>query len=298
MRALSRLGPAFDALAGRLASGPFMRVAPPRLAVLAYHGISDPACFARQVGWLRCHTHLVGLDDVIAAAHGGPLPRRAVLITFDDADRTLVEHAVPTLVHHGAPAVAFAVAGLVGTDVPFWWDEVGALAPPGANVASMVRELKSVPNDERLARVEALRLTTHRAPVRAEHLSPDQLAGLEAGGVEIGSHSLTHPCLDRCTEDEIAAEAAGSRAILAAALGHPIRAFAYPNGDTDPRVRSAVAAAGYEVAFLFDHRRSPARPPDPLAISRLRVDSDTSLDRLRAIVSGIHPALHHARGGA
>jgi hypothetical protein len=50
------------------------------------------------------------------------------------------------------------------------------------------------------------------------------------------------------------------------------------------------------VAFLFDHRVNPATPGHPLRISRVRVNDHTSLDRFAVIVSGLHPALHHARG--
>ena len=39
-----------------------------------------------------------------------------------------------------------------------------------------------------------------------------------------------------------------------------------------------------------------AAPGHPLRLSRVRVNSDTSLDRFAIILSGLHPALHHARG--
>jgi hypothetical protein len=35
---------------------------------------------------------------------------------------------------------------------------------------------------------------------------------------------------------------------------------------------------------------------NPLRLSRLRVNSDTSLDRFDTVITGLHPALHHARG--
>ena len=91
---------------------------------------------------------------------------------------------------------------------------------------------------------------------------------------------------------------ADAHAALVDALGHAPTAFAYPNGDCDARTREAVDACGYEIAFLFDHRLSPAVPTDRLRVSRLRVDSTTSLDRLSTIVSGLHPAMHRLRGGS
>jgi peptidoglycan/xylan/chitin deacetylase (PgdA/CDA1 family) len=84
---------------------------------------------------------------------------------------------------------------------------------------------------------------------------------------------------------------------LTDALGHEPRTFAYPDGDRDRRAEPTLRELGYEAAFLFDHRLSPVRPRNPLAISRLRVNSTTTLDRFRTIASGLHPTVHRVRGG-
>lgn len=112
----------------------------------------------------------------------------------------------------------------------------------------------------------------------------------------VGNHTMTHPCLPRCRDDKAAEEVERAHRQLTKAIGHPPRSFAYPNGDWDERVERLLAEVGYEAAFLFDHRHNPAMPRHPLRISRLRVNSTTKLDRFATIVSGLHPALHHARG--
>jgi peptidoglycan/xylan/chitin deacetylase (PgdA/CDA1 family) len=127
-------------------------------------------------------------------------------------------------------------------------------------------------------------------------LRRDELPLLEAAGVTVGNHTVTHPCLPQCDADKAVAEVQEAHRRLRDALGHEPRTFAYPNGDWDERAEKALAGAGYEAAFLFDHRTNPATPRHPLRISRLRVNSTTSLDRLAMIVSGLHPALHRARG--
>jgi peptidoglycan/xylan/chitin deacetylase (PgdA/CDA1 family) len=98
--------------------------------------------------------------------------------------------------------------------------------------------------------------------------------------------------------EKIEREIGEAHAVLSSALGHEPTAFAYPNGDHDPRVRGAVQRTGYRLGFLFDHRVSAWPPEDSLRISRLRVDSTATLDRFRLIVSGLHPFLHHALGRA
>jgi peptidoglycan/xylan/chitin deacetylase (PgdA/CDA1 family) len=75
---------------------------------------------------------------------------------------------------------------------------------------------------------------------------------VDALGIEIASHTLTHPHLPRCPPDRLRAEVADSRAVLQDLLGHEVPGFAYPFGDEDPAVVEAVAAAGYREAVRAD----------------------------------------------
>jgi peptidoglycan/xylan/chitin deacetylase (PgdA/CDA1 family) len=283
----------------------FMLQAVRRLAVLAYHGVDDPACFRRQLGWLARTMHPVSMDDVLQAmGGGGSLPSRAVLLTFDDGHRSLLEAGLPLLRERGFPATAFVIGGVLDSDQPFWWTETEQLARQGGrsarlgglDPAAMVRRLKQVPDGERLEVLEELRATAEGPPPRTPQLRRDELPLLEAGGVTVGNHTVTHPCLPRCDDAKAVAEVEQAHRLLGDALGHQPRTFAYPNGDWDGRAEEALAGAGYEAAFLFDHRANPATPRHPLRISRLRVNSTTNLGRFAMIVSGLHPALHHARG--
>jgi peptidoglycan/xylan/chitin deacetylase (PgdA/CDA1 family) len=275
------------------------------LAVLAYHEIRDRERFAWQLDHLRRATSPVSVRDVIRAAEGGiGLPQRAVLVTFDDGHRDVLEVAMPMLRERGMPAVAFVVSGLVGTEAPHWWTEVKDLVATGGRSSAVaglrpedaVRALKRVRNDVRLEALADLRRTAPRPARSVRQLTEDDLDRLESDGVAIGSHSLTHPCLTRCSSETIREEVDEAHEILAASLGHEIDAFAYPDGDRDERVSAIVRSSSHRAGFLFDHRLSPPRPPDPLNISRLRVDADASSDRFRIIVSGLHPSIHRIRG--
>ncbi|NUU22907.1 MAG: polysaccharide deacetylase family protein, partial [Streptomycetaceae bacterium] len=126
-----------------------------RLAVLGYHGVDDPAAFARQLDRLTRIARPVSLDEVeLAVATRRPLPGRAVLVTFDDGERSVHEHGLPLLRERAIPAVAFVIASLVDTDEPFWWHEVNGLA--GAEAPGLIRRLKSVPQAARLAALAEL----------------------------------------------------------------------------------------------------------------------------------------------
>jgi len=283
----------------------FMLQAVRRLTVLAYHGIDDPACFRRQLGYLARTMRPVSLEDVLAAMYAGrSLPARAVLLTFDDGHRSLLETGLPLLRERGFPAVAFIVPGVLDTDQPFWWTETEQLLGQGGRSArfpdlapaAMVSRLKRVPDAQRLEVIAELRETANGPPPRTPQLRRAELPLLESAGITVGNHSVTHPCLPNCDDDKVVAEVAEAHRLLRDALGREPAAFAYPNGDWDQRAEQALADAGYETAFLFDHRANPSTPRHPLRISRVRVNSTTSLGRFAMIVSGLHPALHRARG--
>ena len=279
-----------------------------RLAVLAYHGVDDPEQFARQLDHVVRHAAPVSLDAVLAALSGGPpLPPHAVLVTFDDGFRSVLDAGLPLLRERGVPAVAFVLPGLLDTRQPFWWTEATLLHDAGAraagtpttSAAALVGWLKTVPDTRRVEVVEELRAAAPGVDTSMGQLSRHELAILLEGGVAIGNHTWTHPCLDRCDTAEVTRQVVDAHDAIREVLGHPPRAFAYPNGNHDLRAEGLLGDLGYEAAFLFDHRlaQAPGRASDRLRISRLRVGTETSLDRFATILSGLHPAVHHARGG-
>ncbi len=95
-------------------------------------------------------------------------------------------------------------------------------------------------------------------------VSWNDLLALQADGIDIESHSMTHPNLKLhkqkvkgvwhdFTPDEYAAwlnnETAGSKALLEQKMGKKIICFAYPYGEYNTQVEDAAIAAGYEAIF-------------------------------------------------
>ena len=119
----------------------------------------------------------------------------------------------------------------------------------------------------------------------AAMLRSADLAGLEAAGVEIGAHSHTHRQLDLLPEREVAKELSCSGDLLAQALRHRIRSFAYPHSYWRARVRRLVAEAGFESACAVGNAHSSQRD-HPLALSRLMVIASTDAATVAAWLSG------------
>jgi peptidoglycan/xylan/chitin deacetylase (PgdA/CDA1 family) len=194
-----------------------------RLPVLMYHQVAadgpaararwrvTPEAFEAQLRYLReAGFHGIRLDDWRAALGlRRPLPGRAVLITFDDGYRDFATVAWPLLQRYGFSAVVFAVSGRVGMTND--WDP-GAMGGP-------------------------------------ELMDWEELRRLRDQGVEIGSHSVSHPRLAHLAPADVVREAALSRATIQRELERPVIAFAYPFGDHDPAIQHLVGACGYDLAF-------------------------------------------------
>ncbi|GAB6040547.1 polysaccharide deacetylase family protein [Endothiovibrio diazotrophicus] len=80
---------------------------------------------------------------------------------------------------------------------------------------------------------------------RADHVSWAQLREMAEAGMEIGSHSVTHPHLATLPRAEAERELVDSKCRLEQALGSAVTAFAYPYGDCSPRTHRQAGAAGY-----------------------------------------------------
>jgi peptidoglycan/xylan/chitin deacetylase (PgdA/CDA1 family) len=82
-----------------------------------------------------------------------------------------------------------------------------------------------------------------------ELLDRDGLRTLHDAGMEVASHSMTHPDLRKLDDATLGTELTRSKAEVEGLTGEPCRSFAYPYGLFDDRVRRATEAAGYEMAL-------------------------------------------------
>src|SRR5688572_9816136 len=104
-------------------------------------------------------------------------------------------------------------------------------------------------------------------------LSDAGVRALAAAGVEVGSHTVTHPNLLDVDDATLARELRESRERLAALTDTDIAGFAHPFGRYDDRVTRAVADAGYSYACTTRQHR-PVRPhDDPLQLTRIEINA-------------------------
>lgn len=114
----------------------------------------------------------------------------------------------------------------------------------------------------------------------ANALSWKQIKEMADAGVDIQSHSLSHPYLtkrkhrskgDKDYAEWLARELGESRRILEKETGQKVQFLAYPYGDYDDTVAEASARAGYTAALTCDFGRVK-KGSDPLKMKRFVID--------------------------
>ncbi len=145
----------------------------------------------------------------------------------------------------------------------------------------MEAELQRLAPAERGRRLAltAKKLGFELADDRFDHLpmlAPGELREMAAAGIEIGSHTVTHPALPALDRAAALGELTESKTVLESALGRPVRFFAYPFGKEDhfnPEIEDLVRRAGYRAACTAI-RGINRRGTDPFRLLRLGVKDD------------------------
>ena len=89
--------------------------------------------------------------------------------------------------------------------------------------------------------------------VNPGYMTWEQLKDMEANGITIESHTLTHPKLEELPDDEIRSELLNSKSLLEENLGHPVEFLAYPTGTYNLHIAGIAQDAGYKGAFTIKY---------------------------------------------
>src|SRR5262249_36787874 len=132
--------------------------------------------------------------------------------------------------------------------------EMALSTPPlrRRTIAALLAALKYLPQDERQKRVDELAAEASASLPDDMMMTTGQVRELQAGGMEIGAHTLTHPILATLDPERARNEIRESKRRLEAITGKPVTLFAYPNGKPGQDYRSEhvrmVSELGFEAA--------------------------------------------------
>jgi peptidoglycan/xylan/chitin deacetylase (PgdA/CDA1 family) len=240
--------------------------------VLCYHAVSPtwaadlsvtPERLQHQLRRLLSHGYR---GATFAQALTAPSARRLVVVTFDDAYRSVFELALPILARLGLPGTVFVPTAFAGSEQPMAW--------PGID-----HWLEGPHRDELVP------------------MSWRELRELRGRGWEVGSHTVSHPRLTSLGDEELAREVGESRLACDEGIGARCASIAYPYGDVDSRVVAAARAAGYEFGAALPVRAHRPRPLEWPRVGvyhgdsgwRFALKASRAVRRVRATAAGRRP---------
>jgi len=185
--------------------------------ILAYHKVSQrfewgintvsPRSFQLQMQFLvNHHFYTISLEQYLEGIVERTATRRPIIITFDDADESVLFNAFPVMQAVGFRATLFIVSGYVG-EYNLWDANLGG--------------------------------------IYSRHLSWDQIERLVQAGWELGSHTVTHRDLRTLSDREMESELRASRDMIQAKLNKDVQFLSYPFNRFDRRVIAGAQQAGY-----------------------------------------------------
>jgi peptidoglycan/xylan/chitin deacetylase (PgdA/CDA1 family) len=239
-----------------------------RVIVICYHSVTKSShhiphefklhtplnLFTSHLDYLQRHYNIISLGEYIRARREGKqLPDYCVVLTFDDGTRNFLTVVAPLLAERSLPATAFVITEL--TERSF--------ARGDSSFEGWT------PIDDLL------------------YLSWSEVSELSRKpGIDIGSHSHTHPDLTTVPVEEARRELRDSLVAIAEHTGKDAPALAYPHGRATEKVREIAASLGYECALTGELGANDMES-DLYELRRVVIAGDDDLPTFAARVSGL-----------
>lgn len=296
---------------------------PPATDFLPADMKTPQALFDRLVGLLASAFPTYTAAEGVRALREGGLGGPAVAITLDDGYRDNLRAGLPILRKHGAKGTVYVEAAAVG-DRQLSWTHAYFWATRAKGFEFFLERYRALSSDrDAIAKLEAearaggdlryhlKRILKYHADVGdrdrvclailreaggdpkeiAEriYLTPEEVRELDAAGVEIGGHTVSHAILARCADADVEREIVEGRRRLESWIGRPVQTFAYPWGrkwDYDGRAVEVLRREGFVAGLSMDPGTNGSGA-DPLQLRRYAVDSGVSIPDLVCEASGV-----------
>jgi peptidoglycan/xylan/chitin deacetylase (PgdA/CDA1 family) len=291
-----------------------------RAVILRYHSIQDfYGEIAQAIGTGICHGqnifkehmeiiaryfHPVSMNDLLMFSQGKRgIPKRAVVVTFDDGFADNYEFARPILNRYGIQAAFYITVEFVDSQAAPWFCRLrhafgttkkdkwldqgdgktwslGDEAEKRDAYLCACQRCARVVEDEQERAVRSIEEALEIKSLSHKNLlmmSWDQIRRLSEDGHIIGSHTLTHPNLAHIGQFGLNRELAESRRRLEDKLQTKISHFSYPSPILEPHwnenTQEAVKRAGYETAVTCTPGPVGLKT-NPLSLNRIWVPSE------------------------
>ncbi len=212
-------------------------------------------------------------SDIVSVANKeSTFPKGGVILTVDDGWQSNNQNVIAIADKHKVPVTIFVSTDAIENG-NYWWPYIEKAKK--MNVPSpSIEELKKVPNKKRLQIIENIKKVV---PIERQALNMEQLKkASKSRYIKISAHTVHHPILVNCEDDEAFLEIKDSKEQIEEWLGKNVDSFAYPNGDYSKR----------EIEYLKKLKFSSAYTTEADYLTRERLEKIYELPRF-CIFEGI-----------
>ncbi|MDX2502914.1 MAG: polysaccharide deacetylase family protein [Gammaproteobacteria bacterium] len=260
-----------------------------------------------QLKYLTKHFDVINFVDVIAYMDDkAPLPKRPLLITFDDGFHDNYEIAFPVIKAIDVPVTMLLATDYIGGKETFWYDwlafivfniKADVLFLDGEKVAfklqassakrrtvffHIINYLKGVSNEKRLQLLANLREAygsiyddlSDDIKGLSQPMTWENVKEMSHAGIEFGSHTATHPFLPQVDKHQLKDELQDSKKIIEQATGKAVSVVAYPNGQKDDfndEIKAMAQELGYRIGLSYINGINHIGGFDPYEMKRMHV---------------------------
>lgn len=208
----------------------------------------EKGLFEKCVKWLKRKGYkFLSVDELIQIRDGLiKFPKGGVIVTVDDGWKENIPNIVRISKKESIPVTIFITAEPLKTMNSYWWSYVKKANQLNIPIQS-IEELKKIDNSKRVKIINDLR---SKIIVEKESMTISELKEINENKIiTIGSHTVSHPILTKCSHLESSYEIKSSKEELEKIINKPVKYFAYPNGNYGLREIEILKDNGYTAAF-------------------------------------------------
>jgi len=278
--------------------------------------------FEEQISFLKQNYNCLDISTAVELLSKGKLPKRTVIITFDDGYRDNLTLGLPVLEKYGVPATIYITTGFIDRTANLWWLEQEYIVHRltqlkfelgGSfyhwNLKRLEGKYQAISELNKAFRKMDLE-SQNKHLVRLRNTIPEkysyddivldwsEVLSLDKHPlITIGAHTVNHPALSRLSDEHMKKEMLESKQTLEDKLGHSVEHFAYPYGlpqDAHEREYRAAKEVGFKSAVTTTVAHlSQAHAKHLKSIPRVSLDYTDSLPNFMWKLSGVNCMLRN-----
>lgn len=249
-----------------------------KVTILMFHDIEIENA-EKVFPYLVKKYNIVDLNDYIKTSskeNGFYLPKKSLIITFDDGHVGNYK-LLPIIKKYDIPVTIFLCSSIVNTNRNFWF--------LFEKDSSEVERMKDLPNEERLEILAKKGFKQDKDYEKPQALQKAHIDEMKPY-VNFQSHTMFHPILTMCNDEDSRQEIFGSKKYLESQFGLNINTIAFPNGNYTEREIQYVKEAGYKCAITVDFGVNSINS-DLYRLKRLSSNDTNDLNELIVKSSGV-----------